>query len=67
MEDFRNITMVNRNINFENTLAENHLIKSKNDVLVLVGVLAGCVIVGMAIYYANREYNRAKKYNTARN
>ena len=60
MEDFRNITMVNRNINFENTLAENNLIKSKNDILVAVGLLAGCVILGMSIYYANRVYNRNK-------
>lgn len=60
MEDFRNFTIVEKNFELENTLAENHLIRSNNNVLVLVGVLAGCVIVGMAIYYANQEYKRNK-------
>ncbi len=65
MEDFRNFTIIEKNFELENTLAENHLIRSKNDVLVVVGVLAGCVIMGMAFYYANQEYNRTKKYSTA--
>lgn len=65
MVDFRTITIISKNHAIENTIAENQAIRSKNELLALIGISAGVLIIIMAIHYAKEENKREKaKYST---
>lgn len=62
MIDFRNYTTVPKNFDFERTLAENHRLKSNNEILIFLGITAAIVVVGLTIYVANEQRQEKIKY-----
>jgi hypothetical protein len=62
MIDFRSYTTVPKNFDFERTLAENHRLKSNNEMLILIGITAAVVVIGLTIYIANEQHQEKLKY-----
>jgi type IV secretory pathway TrbD component len=62
MIDFRNYTTVPKNFDFERTLAENYRLKSNNEMLVLTGIIAAVLVIGLTIYIANEQHQEKLKY-----
>jgi lipoate-protein ligase A len=62
MIDFRNYTTVPKNFDFERTLAENHRLKSNNEMLVFIGITAAVIVIGFTIYVANEQHQEKIKY-----
>lgn len=58
MEDFRKLTIIDKNFSIENTITENNSIRSKNTILALIGISAGIIMIGIAFYLAQDEYKR---------
>jgi hypothetical protein len=66
MIDFRHTTTVHKNFDFEKTITENKSIRADNKVLVIIGISAAAIIIGLCIYYANEEYKHQKKYTVSK-
>jgi lipoate-protein ligase A len=62
MIDFRNYTTVPKNFDYERTLAENHRLKSNNEMLVFIGITAAVIVIGFTIYVANEQHQERIKY-----
>lgn len=62
MIDFRNYTTVPKNFDYERTLAENHRLKSNNEMLVFIGITAAVIVIGLTIYVANEQHKQTLKY-----
>lgn len=62
MIDFRSYTTVPKNFDFERTLAENHRLKSNNEVLNFISVTAAILVIGLTIYVANELHQEKIKY-----
>jgi hypothetical protein len=62
MIDFRSYTVVPKNFDFERTLAENHRLKSNNEILIFLGITAAILVVGLTIYVANEQRQEKIKY-----
>jgi type IV secretory pathway TrbD component len=62
MIDFRSYTTVPKNFDFERTLAENYRLKSNNEILVLTGIIAAVLVIGLTIYIANEKHQEKLKY-----
>jgi len=62
MTDFTTITTIAKNFDIEKTITENKSIKADNKVLVIIGISAAAIIIGLSIYYANEQYKHQKKY-----
>jgi hypothetical protein len=57
MIDFRTITTISKNFNYEDTIEENQMLQHNNQVLLIAGLLVGIVLFGSAIYVLNEEHN----------
>lgn len=62
MIDFRTITTISKNFNYEDTIEENQLLQHNNQVLLIAGLLVGIVLLGAAIYVLNEEHNNKVYY-----
>ncbi|MEY3501046.1 MAG: hypothetical protein RL308_2718 [Bacteroidota bacterium] len=62
MIDFRTYTTVPKNFDYERTLAENHRLKSNNEILIFLGITAAILVVGLTIYVANEQRQEKIKY-----
>lgn len=65
MTDFDIITTVNKNMDFEKTIAENHSLRSNNEVLVLIAISAIVIVASLYIYVINEQQKDQKKYTMA--
>ena len=61
MIDYKAITTVSRNFNYEQTIAENETLKHNNKLLLTTGLLVGICLLGVTIYVINEE-RKWKKY-----
>jgi hypothetical protein len=50
MIDYNTITTVNKNFNYEQTIAENQTLKYNNKMLITAGVVVGFCLIGFTIY-----------------
>jgi hypothetical protein len=66
MTDFTTITTIAKNFDIEKTITENQSIRADNKVLVIIGLSASIIIIGMSIYYANEQYKHQKKYTVSK-
>ncbi len=66
MTDFTTITTIAKNFDIEKTIIENQSIRADNKVLVIIGLSAAIIIIGMSIYYANEQYKHQKKYTVSK-
>ena len=66
MTDFTTITTIAKNFDIEKTIIENQSIRADNKVLVIIGLSAAIIIIGMSIYYANEQYKPQKKYTVSK-
>ncbi len=62
MIDFRTYTTVPKNFDYEKTLAENHRLKSNNEMIVFIGITAAVIVIGFTIYVANEQHQERIKY-----
>lgn len=67
MIDFRNYTTVPKNFDYERTLAENHRLKSNNEMIVFISITAAVIVIGLTIYVANEQYQERIKYKFVAN
>ena len=67
MIDFRNYTTVPKNFDYERTLAENHRLKSNNEMIVFIGITAAVIVIGFTIYVANEQHQERIKYKFVAN
>jgi len=62
MVDYRYITAVPSNFNYEEVMANNHAYKTENKNLKNLLCMVGIFVLGMGIYLMNEELNK-KKFN----
>ena len=62
MIDFRSYTTVPKNFDYERTLAENHRLKSNNEILIFIGITAAILVVGLTMYVADEQRQEKLKY-----
>jgi hypothetical protein len=55
MIDYNTITTVNKNFNYEQTIAENETLKYNNKILLATSVVVGICFFGVAVYLINEE------------
>ncbi|RAR73861.1 hypothetical protein [Flavobacterium aciduliphilum] len=60
MVDYRYITAVPSNFNYEEVLAKNHSYKTENKNLKIILFVIGVCVLGATIYFVNEELNKKK-------
>lgn len=58
MVDYRYITAVPSNFNYEEVLAKNHSYKTENKNLKVLLIAFGIIIAGVSVYLVNEELNK---------
>ncbi len=58
MVDYRYITAVPSNFNYEEVLAKNQIYKTENKNLKVLLIAFGIIIAGVSIYLVNEELNK---------
>lgn len=58
MVDYRYITAVPSNFNYEEVLAKNHSYKTENKNLKTLLFIIGICVLGISIYLVNEELNK---------
>jgi hypothetical protein len=58
MVDFRYITAVPSNFNYEEALLKNQIYKTENKNLKLLIIVIGFCIAGVSVYLMNKELNK---------
>ena len=58
MVDYRYITAVQSNFNYEEILAKNHSYKTENKNLKVLLIAFGIIIGGVIVYLVNEELNK---------
>lgn len=66
MIDFRHTTTIHKNFDLEETLAQNKSIQADNKVLVILGISAAVLLIGISIYFANEQYKQQNKYTVSK-
>lgn len=60
MVDYRYITAVPSNLNYEEVLVKNHSYKTENKNLKILLFVLGVCVLGATIYFVNEEFNKKR-------
>lgn len=55
MEDISNYIMIDRTFDLEKTIAENLMLKKKNNTLIAISLLIGLAAIGFTIFIIDQE------------
>ena len=62
MIDIKEFMIVDRNFNFDQTIAENETLRHNNKILLATGVVVGICFLGVAVYLISEEMQHRKYY-----